>query len=127
MTVESAENASMAVLLSDTCSTCRALPLVVKQCVMRRWRLVFRVFALGVVGLGVIIGVVTSGPAFGKRAIGERRGRIEASPEWRDGKFRNPQEMWNDLVGSLKHACLACARSHAVERRPASADGSKQR
>ncbi len=39
--------------------------------------------------------------AFGKGAEGARLSRMEASPEWMDGKFRNPQPLQNDFWASL--------------------------
>lgn len=37
----------------------------------------------------------------GHRAGGQRRARMEASPQWRDGRFVNPQPLRNDMVQSL--------------------------
>ncbi|QRN99945.1 MBL fold metallo-hydrolase [Archangium violaceum] len=39
--------------------------------------------------------------AMGKRADGERRTRMERSPQWKDGHFENPQPLWNDVWGSV--------------------------
>ncbi len=41
---------------------------------------------------------------FGARATGARRARMEASPQWEDGHFVNPQPLINDLWGSLTGA-----------------------
>ncbi|WP_438479860.1 MBL fold metallo-hydrolase [Oleiharenicola lentus] len=41
---------------------------------------------------------------FGRRPDGERRKRMERSPQWRDGKFRNPQPIWNDMVKAITSA-----------------------
>lgn len=38
---------------------------------------------------------------FGKVAVGARRDRVEASPQWQIDRFVNPQPMWNDVLGSL--------------------------
>jgi len=35
--------------------------------------------------------------AFGRRAEGARLARMERSPQWRDGRFRNPQPLVNHL------------------------------
>lgn len=45
--------------------------------------------------------VATGWRAFGVRATGERRARMEKSPQWHDGKFVNPQPLQNDMVGGL--------------------------
>ena len=63
---------------------------------------------------GVLLGVVAAAAAgisatlsgcqsFGAHAGGERLARMERSPEWRDGEFRNPQPMWNDMHLALAH------------------------
>lgn len=39
--------------------------------------------------------------AFGKLATGDRKARMEASPQWNDGTFANPEPLWNDVLGSL--------------------------
>ena len=39
--------------------------------------------------------------AFGASATGERRERMQASPQWRDGQFVNPEPLWNDVWGSI--------------------------
>jgi L-ascorbate metabolism protein UlaG (beta-lactamase superfamily) len=53
--------------------------------------------ALAVVAGGAaLVAVVAGWRGFGHRATGARRERMERSPEFRDGKFRNPQPMVND-------------------------------
>jgi L-ascorbate metabolism protein UlaG (beta-lactamase superfamily) len=37
----------------------------------------------------------------GKLAEGERRTRMERSPQWKDRHFENPQPLWNDVWGTL--------------------------
>jgi L-ascorbate metabolism protein UlaG (beta-lactamase superfamily) len=72
-----------------------------------RFRRVLRWFvvACGVGGVAVLLlllVVTVSGyTAFGKRASGERRLRMEASPQYQDGVFENPQPMWNDPLGAM--------------------------
>lgn len=47
-----------------------------------------------------LLGLVVSGwRAFGHRAKGARLARMERSPQWADGRFRNPQPLANDLWG----------------------------
>ncbi len=41
---------------------------------------------------------------FGRRAEGARRARMEASPEWLDGRFVNPQPLRNSFWGALSGA-----------------------
>lgn len=53
--------------------------------------------ALALTGIGL------SGCAsFGKRPSGERRARMERSPQWKDGRFENPQPIVNDTWGILR-------------------------
>ena len=53
-------------------------------------------------GLGIVLvagltaAVIDGWKAFGHRATGERRARMERSPQWKDGHFENPQPLWND-------------------------------
>ncbi len=60
--------------------------------------------ALGVGAVGVLaagFAVVDGWEAFGRRATGERRARMERSPQWKDGQFVNPQPIINDAWGSV--------------------------
>ncbi|WP_306591150.1 MBL fold metallo-hydrolase [Geothrix sp. 21YS21S-4] len=50
-------------------------------------------FAAGVLALGWWAFDLASGDP--------RSPRMEHSPQWRDGRFRNPQPMWNDTWGAL--------------------------
>jgi L-ascorbate metabolism protein UlaG (beta-lactamase superfamily) len=40
--------------------------------------------------------------AFGRRATGARKARMESSPQWSKGRFVNPQPLWNDYWGMIK-------------------------
>ncbi|MEW5737574.1 MAG: MBL fold metallo-hydrolase [Myxococcota bacterium] len=42
--------------------------------------------------------------AFGQTAKGDFRARVEASPQWQDGHFENPQPLVNDTWGMVKGA-----------------------
>ena len=70
---------------------------------MRRGRMA--AIALGgVAALAVaIIATLAGCQSFGEHAGGERLARMERSPEWHDGEFRNPQAMWNDTLDALRH------------------------
>ncbi len=60
--------------------------------------------ALGViVALGLGFMIVDGWRAFGHRATGARRARMERSPQWqrKDGHFENPQPLWNDGWGAM--------------------------
>jgi L-ascorbate metabolism protein UlaG (beta-lactamase superfamily) len=74
---------------------------------LRRWlgRGALAALALVLVALGVL--VVDGWTAFGARATGARRARMERSPEWRDGKFRNPQPLVNSASAALSGALHA--------------------
>lgn len=73
----------------------------------RAWRRWSRVsIRLGLLALGALVlvsaGVLSLGwVAFGKRAEGERRARMERSPQWKDGRFNNPQPLQNDWWGAF--------------------------
>lgn len=57
---------------------------------------------LALVLLVVCVGIVATGwRAFGHRATGLRRARMEQSPHWSDGTFVNPEPLQNDLMGAL--------------------------
>ena len=69
----------------------------------RRWQWWWRGLALGLgtlatFGVGVF-GLLTWGTCavFGQNAQGARRARMEASPQWQDGRFENPQPLTNHL------------------------------
>ena len=70
---------------------------------MRRGRMA--AIALGgVAALAAAVSLTLAGcQSFGEHAGGERLARMERSPEWHDGAFRNPQAMWNDMLDALRH------------------------
>jgi L-ascorbate metabolism protein UlaG (beta-lactamase superfamily) len=49
--------------------------------------------------------------SFGARARGPRRARMEQSPQWREGQFRNPQPLHNSLGGAVTGALHASDRT----------------
>jgi len=71
---------------------------------VKRWvRLALKV-AAGLLGLILVVAaglIANAWVAFGEGPTGERRDRMEASPQWSDGIFVNPQPMWNDVAGSM--------------------------
>jgi len=56
-------------------------------------------------GLIVLIGLVAvtadAWKSMGHRATGARRARMERSPQWKDGRFVNPQPLHNDNWGAM--------------------------
>lgn len=63
------------------------------------WRWMGRLVLMVVV---VVVGIVATGwKAMGTRATGERRARMEKSPQWKDGRFVNPQPLVNDFTGAF--------------------------
>lgn len=69
-----------------------------------------RALKRGAVGMGatflltLMAGVADSWVGLGKRAEGERRKRMERSPQWKDGRFHNQQELWSDFRGAITAA-----------------------
>ena len=51
--------------------------------------------------LTILLAVVDGWKAFGHRAEGARRARMEKSVQWKDGAFANPQPLHNEAWGSL--------------------------
>ncbi len=50
-------------------------------------------------GVAVTVPLYRTAPALGDRADGRRRARMERSPQWKNGRFVNPQPLWNDYLG----------------------------
>src|SRR5436305_9467533 len=74
---------------------------------LRPRRLLWRAFQalVALVSLSVAVVSVAGYPSFGARARGERRARMERSPNWREGRFVNPQPLvnsgWLALTGAF--------------------------
>lgn len=71
----------------------------------RRWLRIGLRVALGGVALVVLItlvAVIDGWRAFGHKPDKERRARMEASPQWDDGHFENPQPVITDFGLSLE-------------------------
>jgi|CXWL01.1.fsa_nt_gi L-ascorbate metabolism protein UlaG (beta-lactamase superfamily) len=69
----------------------------------RRGPLVRIVRGLGILLLLLACAAIIDGwKAFGTAAKGERRSRMEKSPQWKDGAFENPQPLVNDGALMLK-------------------------
>jgi L-ascorbate metabolism protein UlaG (beta-lactamase superfamily) len=73
----------------------------------------------GLVALTVTAYAVDGSAAFGAKATGARRERMERSPQWKDGRFRNPQPIRNDLWRVLRDLAGASAHRRPVEPVPA--------
>lgn len=54
----------------------------------------FKWLALGLLAL-VVLALIDGWRAFGARATGERRARMERSKQWKDGAFENPEPLVN--------------------------------
>ncbi|MCP3103904.1 MBL fold metallo-hydrolase [Myxococcus sp. K15C18031901] len=83
------------------------------------WRRVVRRSALalgGVVVLGVLFALADGYTAFGKKAQGARRERMERSPQWKDGSFHNPQPLVNHVWDMF--AGMARASPHTSPEQP---------
>ncbi|WP_338866349.1 MBL fold metallo-hydrolase [Myxococcus stipitatus] len=81
-------------------------------------RRVLRRGAMGLaalLALGILVLVVDGYTAFGKRAIGARRERMERSPQWKDGHFDNPQPLVNHYGEMLTSALRASPHANPTE------------
>ncbi len=67
------------------------------------WGLVFGIAA------GAIL--VDAWAAFGHAPDEHRKARVEASPQWKGGKFTNPQQLWNDIWGSITASSVEEAKT----------------
>lgn len=63
--------------------------------------------ALALFVLFLAFAIVDGWRAFGQRATGARRARMERSPHYRSGQFENPEPLDNDAWGALKGAIRA--------------------
>jgi hypothetical protein len=76
----------------------------------------------GTVGVLVLAGVIVlRTPGFGAVPSGERQARIQASPHWHDGQFRNQQPQWLDLRAALEDAVFGEANEQAHPDAPIAA------
>ncbi len=71
-------------------------------------------------GAGLLLaltgGLADSWTGLGRRPDVERRKRLERSPQWRDGRFQNPQPVWLDLAQAIRAGLKASP--HATPRDP---------
>jgi L-ascorbate metabolism protein UlaG (beta-lactamase superfamily) len=65
------------------------------------------------------VAIIDGWRAFGHRATGERRARMQRSPQWKDGKFHNPQPLINSAWGMMKG--LLAASPHVGPSGPVTA------
>jgi L-ascorbate metabolism protein UlaG (beta-lactamase superfamily) len=66
--------------------------------------------------LAATVGVMAGWTGFGKRARGERRARMEKSPQWQGGQFKNPQPLHNYTWPAIK--AMFDASPHASPHAP---------
>jgi len=68
-----------------------------------RWLRARRVLSIvaSLLLLFVLVVVIDGWTAFGSAPAGAREQRVEASPQWKDGVFHNPQPLWNDVWGMI--------------------------
>jgi L-ascorbate metabolism protein UlaG (beta-lactamase superfamily) len=67
------------------------------------WRRVLRAgrWLAVIVFVGLALVLADAWTAMGHRAVGARRTRMERSPQWKDGRFVNPQPLHNDNWGAM--------------------------
>jgi len=71
-----------------------------RRFVKRLFRRVMQAFGASAL-IALVAAVVVAWRPLGHRATGERRTRMEASPQWHAGHFENPQPLQNDMIGAL--------------------------
>ena len=73
--------------------------------------------------VGLTAAIIDGWKAFGHRATGERRARMERSPQWQgDGHFENPQPLSNDYWAAMTamfHASPDASPRAPVDAAPA--------
>jgi L-ascorbate metabolism protein UlaG (beta-lactamase superfamily) len=78
----------------------------VRRQVAIRWLTWLTGGLVALVAVAVVVALVAGWTAFGHRAVGARRARMERSPQWKGGHFVNPQPLVNDgwraLTGALR-------------------------
>ncbi len=68
---------------------------------MRRWWRRILALVSGALGLAIAGALITAWRPLGHRATGERRTRMEQSPQWHAGRFVNPQPLVNHMLQAL--------------------------
>lgn len=75
-----------------------------KRAGKRRWRFAWRavllVAGLGLAGIAAVL--LGSCASFGGTPDAAQQARIERSPQWRDGRFRNVEPVWSDTGSALR-------------------------
>src|SRR6185369_1948167 len=66
----------------------------------------------------VIFTLIDGWTALGRRPTGERLARIQRSPQYQDGRFRNPQPLYNDYWGMLTNTFSGSAYATPKEALP---------
>jgi L-ascorbate metabolism protein UlaG (beta-lactamase superfamily) len=86
----------------------------------KRRRRVLRVFAvlLGAFFVFASVVAIDGWTAFGKRAEGPRRARMERSRQWAEGHFENPEPLWNDGWGMFTSVLSGSAHASPSEALP---------
>jgi L-ascorbate metabolism protein UlaG (beta-lactamase superfamily) len=74
---------------------------------------------VGLLVLGVTFALADGWTAFGGRATGARRARLERSPEWRDGHFHDPQPLRNSAWQMVTGAAHVSPDASPHQRVPA--------
>jgi L-ascorbate metabolism protein UlaG (beta-lactamase superfamily) len=69
----------------------------------------------------IVLALVDGWTAFGHRATGARRARMERSPQWKNGHFENPEPLKNDVVGSVTGALASSPHGSPKDQVPVAA------
>jgi len=68
--------------------------------------------------LAVATGLAEAWTGLGRRPDAERRKRMERSPQWRDGRFRNPQPIWNNFSKAIAAGLRSSAHARPTQPVP---------
>lgn len=88
------------------------------RCPSARWARRGLVVAGAAGTLALTAGLADAWTGLGRRPDLERRRRFAHSPQWRDGRFRNPQPIWNNLTSALGAALRPSPHARPAEPVP---------
>ncbi|MCL2892628.1 MBL fold metallo-hydrolase [Brenneria tiliae] len=82
------------------------------------WKLLAIVLLMPIAAVAYVIYRVAMNPVLGGRPNGERLARMRQSPQWRDGRFVNPQPQWADFRSAWKRLLFGKTNPHGKPDAP---------